>query len=120
MKSSLSAMRALVLGSALGLGSALAPTLRSLQAMPQMVTGSRNRGKGKGSGTLRKWVRARTLSSKRRDLSDPVQAALFQAAEAKRERRALKRDTDSSRSYIHNNAHCSDARFDPLFINRSA
>lgn len=102
MKASRSALLALVLGSSSALGAALAPNLaESLQHAAQIQTGTRTGGKGGRKSVARKlsdwWKPTRAVSSKRRDPSDPRQAALIAAAHAKRERRAVKLARDYAR-----------------------
>lgn len=102
MKASRSALLALVLGSSSALGAALAPNLaESLQHAAQIQTGTRTGGKGGRKSVARKlrnwWKPTRTVSSKRRDPSDPRQAVLIAAAHAKRERRAVKLTRDYAR-----------------------
>ena len=97
-----SALLALLLGSASAMGNALAPTLGSITPAAQLQTGAKTGGKGGRKSVARKmyhwWKAICTSSSKVRNPSDPVQAALISAAQAKRHRRAVKLARDS-RSY---------------------
>lgn len=96
-----SALLALLLGSASAIGNALAPTLGSITPAAQLQTGTKS-GKGGRKSVARKlyhgWKATCTSSSKVRNPSDPIQAALISAAHAKRHRRAVKLARDS-RSY---------------------
>jgi len=110
-------LRALVLGSALAFGNAMAPILRSAEGPTPIQIGG---GKGRGSKTKSRsfWYRrVHTTSRQTRNPEDPVQAARIAAAMVKRERRRRKLNTDTS--YYSNPAHRFNERLNPFYINRS-
>lgn len=128
----LSAIRALMLGSAIGLGQALAP---SKLVLPPVVASTRPRGKGKNAtapvGAMRRavrlgqqlldsgfWGRANTISSRRPSPASPEGMRRIEAARLKRATRALKADRDVYRSWCGNPCQdCSD-RKNPTYVNR--
>lgn len=72
------------------------------------------------SGSNRK-KRIVTKPAAKRDPSHPVSAARIAAAQAKRERKAAKRDRDTLRSTDNNAAHMKGGvmSLNPFYINRS-
>ena len=122
MQNSRNTLRALVLGSAIGLSNALGSALggmRSIIAAPQVQTATAGSGKGKSKGVNRPrsfWYRpTRTSSQKTRNPADPVQAYLIARAEAKRARRAEKLERDAGRSFAFNQAHGASVAFVPFY-----
>lgn len=77
---------------------ALAAAAPQQQHQILVVDGSAHGGRKSAARKLRNWWKpTRTVSSKRRDPSDPRQAVLIAAAHAKRERRAVKLTRDYAR-----------------------
>ena len=77
---------------------ALALAAAAPQQQILVVDGSAHGGRKSVARKLRNWWKpTRTVSSKRRDPSDPRQAVLIAAAQAKRERRAVKLARDYAR-----------------------
>lgn len=126
MQNSRNTLRALVLGSAIGLSNALGSALggmRSIIAAPQVQTATAGSGKGKGKSAVNRprsfWYRPTcTSSQKTRNPADPAQAYLIARAEAKRARRAIALRYNAARSYLNNPSHTHEAppRFDPFYI----
>ena len=110
------ALRALVLGSALSFGNALAPILK----LPSpTVTVTVHRGKGKGRHAPAKWRRTVTVSANRPRPTSPEGRTRVEAAELKRARRALTADRNAYRSWCANPCLSGSDRHNPTFVNRS-
>lgn len=106
----LSALKALVLGTAIGFGQALAPRELRVPNIQRHQPGNKNRNSKPAKARP---SASRTVSRHKRDPESPVLAAAI----AKRERRAAKLLDDANRSYHENRAHTSE-RLNPFYINR--
>lgn len=97
-------------------------------APPSLKT--RNRGKGRGRRLSQRnlYLRNSRPTDKRHwhDLNDPVQRDTLQAAEAKRQRKAVKLGRDTQSSLLGNDAHAENGhpqggilrRLNPFYVNR--
>lgn len=108
----LNALKALVLGTAIGFGQALAPRELRVPNIQRHQPGNKNRNskpvKARPGAT-------RTISRHKRDPESLVLAAAI----ARRERRARKLQSAALNSYANNRAHSPlGGVFNPFYINR--
>lgn len=113
----LNSLRAMMLGGALAIGGALAPSRLGLPAPGIELI--RSRGKGKGGRQAKPWRPTVTVSRNRPSPTSPAGRARIEAARVKRAIRAMTADRNAYRSWCGNPCLSGSDRHNPTHVNRS-